>query len=757
MNAQESVEPTLHGHQARCVLPITEEGRISAQSRGAYVAQNLWEAGRILRVRFINGTFFQRERVERYAREWEQYANIRFDFNSTASDAEIRILFDPNGGNSSFIGTDAIRNLDEPSMSYDFGSTTSEERIKYLSLHEFGHALGLTHEHQHPGSRIDWNREAVIADIGESANINVFPVFNDTDTTAYDVKSVMHYDIPATWTNDGFSVPLNSELSDGDKEIIGQLYPFPATGNCAHAEEAFIVEDFESYTVGQLLGPQSDCWIPYSGVDGSIEDVPVSDGKLHIQGTNLNGGGPQDMVLELGDKNRGVYVLEFSVFMQPGDKAYYNLLHQFLPEGNSEHASEVYFYGNNTGYLRLQGQQYTFPYYTGKWTKVVQRIDFDKDETTLFIADKEVKTWQFSYKSYNTEIGTNQLSAINFYPVDNTFDFYVDNISLSKVMEDDCACTNQYEEDICEDFDAYSPTEFLGPQSPCWMPWNGENRSNQDVKVNTFSGSSNLRIAGTTVDNSTGGPVDMVLALGNKTTGVYDLEFSIYVPSGHKGYYNILHDFTPGGTPVFASEIYFYESGLGVLRVNSGIYPFRYQPDHWNKVSQSIDLNKDKSSLYVDDEKVLTWQFSLSATNNGRTEKKLSAIDFYPVDNTYEFYIDNIKLTKKSPIDGEDKEDNKVVNIAVPTSLRIDKEQKTLHVFPNPSSHLLNISLGNFKEEALVVRLVNMVGQEVYQQDIVDSDTLIQIDVSNFPKGTYLLSTIDSKGGTVSKKVLITK
>ena len=759
LKAQEGVGDIHPIHSIGCVLTPTDIGRRGSESRGAYEAETVWEPGSTLRVRFLNGTSTQRGKVVEYAQQWEDYANIKFDFNSNAADAEIRINFDPNGNNSSFLGNVSLKHLEIPSMNYSFVDNTSEARIRRLVLHEFGHALGLHHEHQHPDSGIDWNVDAVIAGSRseEFARFNILSPITGATTTGYDIQSVMHYTIPAEWTNNGFSVPMNTEISDGDKNTISEMYPF--------TEEACIMaENFESYIIGELIGIQSDNWIPYNGIDGSEQDVPIrgtSDGNklLYIKGTNVNGGGPHDIVLELGDKQSGVYELEFYLFTNSGDKGYYNVLHQFLPQGGTEHASEVHFLGDNTGYLRLQNEKYDFTCYTGQWNKVVQRIDLDKDETTLFMNDNEVRTWQFSYKSYATEIGTKQLSAINFYPVDDTYDFFVDEIKFTQVaatvVEEDCACTNPNKEDICEDFDAYTTNQFLGVQSSCWIPWNGVTGSDQDVRPNNVSSdNNNLRIVGTA---ATGGPIDMTLALGDKTWGVYDLEFSINVPTGHQGYYNVLHEFTPGGNnTVYASEIYFNENGLGVLRVGGGVYPFAYQAGKWNKVLQCIDLDRDQTTLYIDGEKVRTWPFSAQSRNTKKAAVQLSAIDFYPVDSTYDFYIDDISLTKKSNVDGGNTETNKVFSAADSTPLTMNKQQKTLQVFPNPTNHLLNVSFDSFTEETLVIRLVNKMGQEVFQQKIRDRETLIQIDVSNFSEGTYLLNAIDSKGEMVSKKVVIT-
>ena len=39
--------------------------------------------------------------------------------------------------------------------------------IDHIIQHEFGHAIGLQHEHQHPSIGIQWNKKVVIADMAK--------------------------------------------------------------------------------------------------------------------------------------------------------------------------------------------------------------------------------------------------------------------------------------------------------------------------------------------------------------------------------------------------------------------------------------------------------------------------------------------------------------------------------------------------------------------------------------------------------------
>ena len=46
-----------------------------------------------------------------------------------------------------------------------FDDNTPQAEVRSTTLHEFGHALGLIHEHQSPTAGINWNKEVVYQDM----------------------------------------------------------------------------------------------------------------------------------------------------------------------------------------------------------------------------------------------------------------------------------------------------------------------------------------------------------------------------------------------------------------------------------------------------------------------------------------------------------------------------------------------------------------------------------------------------------------
>jgi serralysin len=206
-------------------------------TKAALLNEARWPAGQEIRVMFMEGDEALQDRVKAVAQQWTAPGMARLTFNwVTEGPADIRIAFEQGQGSWSYLGTQCQEIPDgQPTMNYGWLTPDSpDDELMRVVLHEFGHALGLIHEHQNPEGGINWNEPAVIADLSgppnnwdeETIRHNVLDHYGPGETTGTDVDpdSIMMYPIPAAWTLDGFSADLNSDLSETDVEFIRQAY-----------------------------------------------------------------------------------------------------------------------------------------------------------------------------------------------------------------------------------------------------------------------------------------------------------------------------------------------------------------------------------------------------------------------------------------------------------------------------------------------------------------------------------------------------
>lgn len=201
----------------------------------------LWVPGSVLRVRFVAGDTTLRARVIRLAQIWSAYANISFVL-SEDEDAEIRVQFQEDMGSWSYEGTrclDVIKT--EPTMNYGWLRADSPiEEIESTVLHEFGHVLGLAHEHANPAGAVAWDKKKVYASLTgppnywtkESVSTNVLDTWAEDRfpfAKPFDPLSIMAWSFPAEFTGGEEIFRRNVAISPGDKEFVSRLYPYPST------------------------------------------------------------------------------------------------------------------------------------------------------------------------------------------------------------------------------------------------------------------------------------------------------------------------------------------------------------------------------------------------------------------------------------------------------------------------------------------------------------------------------------------------
>jgi serralysin len=204
---------------------------------GLAAANSLWPLDTHLSVRFLDGNPELHARVLAAAQQWF-VPGVRLTVGPAqpGQDAQIRIAFNPNGGSWSYIGRECLGiHPSQPTMNLGWAKlSTPDEQLASVVIHEWGHALGLLHEHNHPGAAIEWNKAAVYADLEgppnywskEKIDLNVFKRYAAADviTTAFDDVSVMIYPVRAAWNMAKKPFRPSSKLSAGDAATIRRLY-----------------------------------------------------------------------------------------------------------------------------------------------------------------------------------------------------------------------------------------------------------------------------------------------------------------------------------------------------------------------------------------------------------------------------------------------------------------------------------------------------------------------------------------------------
>lgn len=200
------------------------------RARALVEYRKLWINGSTLRVQWRGGSAAQRASAREQALRWTEHANLRFVFDA-GPEAEIRVAFDETDGAWSYVGTDARSipaSMPTLNLGFEDGGT---------ACHEFGHAIGMGHEHQSPFGGLLWNEARVIAELGGSPNFwteaevrsNVLEKYavDQIRGTEFDPESIMLYAFPASWTLDGYATHENADLSAQDCAFIASAAAYP--------------------------------------------------------------------------------------------------------------------------------------------------------------------------------------------------------------------------------------------------------------------------------------------------------------------------------------------------------------------------------------------------------------------------------------------------------------------------------------------------------------------------------------------------
>ena len=247
--------------------------------RAAFINSKIWDTNSLLIIGFIpstteesnnpNSWAWKRAYVSYICKTYiEPYSNLTFQYEldpTKHSNCTIRISFHPDNGCYSRLGTDALQNWGGLNESMNLGWMDAPYRytftfngISYTTpsgfdqggypgqgttiIHEFGHVLGMIHEHQTPFTNpIVWNKPLMYQIFGGPPNnwsksdvdnniINVYSSIGMNGSN-FDGHSIMKYYFPSSLLlhpDPQLAADverLNLTLSNCDKLWIANNYP----------------------------------------------------------------------------------------------------------------------------------------------------------------------------------------------------------------------------------------------------------------------------------------------------------------------------------------------------------------------------------------------------------------------------------------------------------------------------------------------------------------------------------------------------
>jgi hypothetical protein len=223
----------------------------SEEVQAVFERLKLWKTGQLVRVCFFGGSRDVRARIARAALPWTKSANLRLDFGDLDSPRdcdgatlyEIRIGFN-RPGYWSVTGQESVTLLQAHETSfnlqgYDGNEQPDEPEFSSYVLHEFGHAIGFGHEHQHPSGTCDLVSDDLIAQyMAEPPNkwprayaLEQIKRLSQSDVQTIgqmDAESIMFYSLDERVLKEGKNSKCyrdNQKLSKLDEQAARELYP----------------------------------------------------------------------------------------------------------------------------------------------------------------------------------------------------------------------------------------------------------------------------------------------------------------------------------------------------------------------------------------------------------------------------------------------------------------------------------------------------------------------------------------------------
>ncbi len=290
---------------------------------------------------------------------------------------------------------------------------------------------------------------------------------------------------------------------------------------------------------------------------------------------------------------------------------------------------------------------------------------------------------------------------------------------------------------IDDDLESYDLGQIGAANTDVWSVWSGTptDATAEDLTISDVTTASGDRSG---FLGAGPGPQDVMLLLGNQTSGTYTLQFNMFIPTGKTGYFNIQGETENGGAG---------DGGMGVFNSfnivfnntqsasgapgTAGFYPtvtdneatvsWSYPENEWFEVLIFFDVDLLEFSMTVAGNEIETQFFSADGT--------LGAIDFFAIDANNEFFIDDVLFVEGTLSTPEFSED-------------------TISAYPNPVVDVLNI---NTRTNVSTIEIFDTLGKRVALSN--PNSISPSMDMSTLKSGIYFV-TITAEDSSQTIKVI---
>ena len=427
-----------------------------------------------------------------------------------------------------------------------------------------------------------------------------------------------------------------------------------------------ISENFSDYTTGGKIAQQAqamgrDYWTtwdnnPGGNMDGIVAEMPTGNKCLRaiVHSASLF----DDNVLRLGTKNgsvweprtTGKWELTFKIYIPAGKDGYFNIKSVF-PSGDSPTwAMQIYM---GTDESQQQGQPgpstpgvgkiyggsetgVSFNFAHDTWVPIKIYINLDDDIAEFYVNGNMVHTYTYSLGSFG-QSNHRYIAAFNIFPPNTaaTSLFYVDDIVFAAASGPEILYATGFDDKPSGSYVAQSYPDW-------WTTWDNKPGTAEDALITNEQSQSPNNSA------KCAWGTDLVFKAGDKTTGLYTIDFDMYIPAGGRAFFNLLHVFAGGGSE-WAVGVYFNTTApmpVGSnIQQNGQLTPFTFPYATWFPVHFDVDLDNNLAKVKINNVELLTWEFSLKESG-GQGLRQLGAVDFYPPQSGSLYYIDNFVYAK---------------------------------------------------------------------------------------------------------------